>query len=364
MAGTLTLIETGDGNATTIQANLRNTAPTPGATTGDRPITAMTTLNDGRAVAGIYYITFASVVPGSTATCKVSTSDSNNPYKNTSGGTVALNDPQSGSGVGTRQDQIIGGVGLYFSNSANFSSSWTATVVIGGYFDAGGTETQVTSFGILTAGTTSSQKKIGVKNTGDQNCEQSILGTYPGVYYKHINNSPVYKIRVSSKTATAGKYVISCSNYNGGVSPHTVDVYVTQYAYNSATDAYDTLVQASTLKASAVNCDIVTEYTTIISGTQMTFNTNISGGTQVTNVYLESATGVEIAPDVTGSPGSWTSSNDVTLTESGGGTSGRIQPNNTAYFWVRVVTSTSDSPGNLRKFILRPLAVSIGGLAE
>jgi len=364
MAGTLTLIETGDANATTIQANFRNTAPTPGATTGDRPITAAVALNDGRAVAGVYYITFTSVVPGSTATCKVTTSDSNNPYKDTSGSTVALNDPQSGSGVGTRHDQIIGGIGLFFSNSANFSSSWTATVMIGGYFDAGGTEQQITSFGILTAGSTSTQKKIGVKNIGDQNCEQSILGVYPGCYYKHISNSPVYRLRMSSKTATAGKYVISCSNYNGGVSPHTTDVYVTQYAYNSATDAYDTLIQASTLKAAAVACDSVTEYTTIISGTQMTFNSNISGGTQTSNIYIESSTGVEIAVDVAGSPGSWTSANDIVLTESGGGTSGRIQPNNTSYFWVRVTTSANDAPGNLRKFILRPAAVSIGGLAE
>jgi hypothetical protein len=35
-----------------------------------------------------------------------------------------------------------------------------------------------------------------------------------------------------------------------------------------------------------------------------------------------------------------------------------------SYMWIRVTTSVADSPGNLRKFVLRPSAVSVGGLAE
>jgi hypothetical protein len=235
---------------------------------------------------------------------------------------------------------------------------------VGGYFNVSGTATATTAFGILTAGTTTTAKKIGVKNFGDQNCESSILGIYPGVYFKNTTSTPIYKIRVNSKTVTPGKYIITLdkNSYNGGASPHTINAYVAQYSYDQATAQYSTLVHASTFKA-IINCDEVTAHDTIISGMYVYFSASISNADQVANIYVEAAIGINIATDISGSPGSWTSSNDIVLTEVGG-TTGRIQPNNTAYFWIKVVTSSDDTPGNLRKFILRPSAVSIGGLAE
>lgn len=359
MPGILSFIETDDANESSVQINHYNTLPTPGAVTGDRPITAVVALNDGRAIAGVYYLTFTTLSPGVSGVCDITSSDTNNPYVAT-GVAVTLDDSQTDPGTGTRHDAMIGGVGIYFSSGANFTTSWTVTVVVGGYFDSGA-PTQITSFGTIVAGSTSSQKKIGIINIGDAICEQSTLGIYPGIYFKNSSNTPIYKVKVTSKTATAGRYTISITNYD--VGNNWCDVSVARYSYNYSTNAYDTLESANTLKVSNALCDSTTIYTTIITGVEITLSDTI-GASSSGYVYIESASGAQISPDVSGSPGSWTSSSDVVLTEDGGGVSGRIQQDNTAYFWLRISTSTSDLPGNLRKFTLRPLAVSVGGLSE
>lgn len=359
MPGILSFIETTDSNETSVQINYYNTLPTPGAVTGDRPVTAITALNDGRAIAGIYYLTFTSLSPGVTGTCNVASSDTNNPYIATSV-VVSTDDSQTSPGTGTRHDSLIGGVGVYFSQGSNFTTSWTATIIVGGYF-VSGTPTQITSFGTLVAGATSAQKKLGIINAGDAICEQSTLGIYPGIYFKDTTGTPIHKVKVVSKTATAGKYVVSVSNYSG--ANNWADVYVARYSYNYSTNAYDTLASANALKVSQALCDDTTIYTAIITGVEMVLSDTIDG-TSGGCVYIEAVSGAQIAPDVSGSPGAWTSSSDINLTEDGGGVSGRIQQDNIAYFWLRISTSTSDLPGNLRKFTLRPSAVSVGGLSE
>lgn len=356
MAGVITFIETGDINEDPIQVNLYNTAPIAGGGVGqNRPVTSVGSLADGRLVAGIYYITFSAVTPGVSGTVVVDTSDSNNPWK-TTGKTVLLDDDQTTSETGTMHDDVIGGVGMYFSNSGSFTTSWTATVIVGGYFSAG-TPTRVTAFGSLVAGTESAYKKIGAKNTGDANCEDCAVGIYPGIYFKNTTFTPVYKVKVNSKAATAGKYVLTLSNF--GVSG--ADVAAAWYTYNYTTSVWD-LASPSTDKGTFA-CDNVTAHTTIINGVDVTLSVTVTGGCTAA-VYVDQPTGAQIAPDISNAPGDWVSASDVTLTENGGGTAGLVQPGNVAYFWLRVTSSISDKSGNIRKFSLRPSGSSVGQLIE
>lgn len=360
MAGALTFIETDDANATTIQAQLYNTLPISGGITGqNRPVTAMTVLDDGRLVAGIYYISFSSVSPGVSGVAVISASDPNNPWVTNAIG-VTLDDDQTTSGTGTAHDNIIGGLRLYFSESASFATSWTAKIIVGGYFSSSGVATPIASFGTLAAGATSSQKKLGIKNTGDADCTDCVLGIYPGTYFKNITGTPIDKVKVISKSATEGKYALTTTNYNGVPTPHECDVYVARYTYNYTTSAWD-LASASSLKGT-FGITGTSQHTTIITGMEITLDTSISGNTAA-NIYIESSSGAQIAPDISGTPGSWVSSSDVVLTESGGVT-GTIQDGNTAYAWLRIVSSSSDKPGNVRKFTLRPSGSSLGSLVE
>ena len=358
MSGAFTFMES-DADTYSLQANLYNTLPISGGITGNRPVTAMTALDDGRLVAGTYYITFSSVVPGVSGVAAISATDTNNPWV-TNAVAVTLDDDQTTSGTGTVHNSIIGGLGLYFSDSTSFATSWTAKIVAGGYFSAGAT-VLVSAFSTLTAGTTSAQKKIGVKNTGDADNTSCVLGLYPGTYFKNTTSTPINKIKVTSKSATEGKYIITTTNYNGAASPHECDVYAARYTYNYTTNAWD-LAAASAFKGT-FGITGTSAHTTIITGTEITLDESISGDTAA-NIYLESSSGAQIATDVSGTPGSWVSASDIVLTENSGGTAGLIQPGNTAYFWLRIVSSSSDKPGNLRKFILRPAGTSGGELVE
>ena len=358
MAGAIAFIETNDFNASTIQANLYNTLPIAGGTIGQsRPVTAIVNADDGRLVAGTYYLTFTAVTPTTSAIVAVNTADSNNPWK-TSAKAILLDDNETTSGTGTAHMDIVGGLDLYFSNSASFSTSWTATIIVGGYF-VSGVPTKVTSFGALVAGSSSTYRKIGAKNIGDANCENCAVSIYPGIYFKNTTNTPIDRVKVMSKSATQGKYVVTTSNIN--ISGGETDVYVARYSYDYVTNAW-VIASANTLKGTFVY-DSETEHTTIITGTNVVLSSTITGDSAAA-VYMDAISGAQISPDVAGAPGTWVSTNDVVLTETGGSTSGLIRPNNIAYFWLRVMSSISAKAGNMLKFSLRPSGVSVGELIE
>lgn len=355
MAGVLTFIETDDDNAYELRSNLYNTLPIAGGITGqDRPITAMDDLDDGRMVAGVYDITFTAVSPGVSGVVTVDTTDANNPWKTTAKA-VYLDDDQTVSRTGTLHMDVIGGMGLYFSNSASFDTSWAASVVVGGYF-VNGIATEVLSFGNLRAGEVTTYKKIGAKNTGTTDCTNSAVGVYPGIYFKNMTNTPIERVKINNRVATAGKYNISATSITGGMA----DISVAQYQFNYSVGAWVVLIGSTLMGTFA--CDGATVHTSIISNVDVVLSDTITGDSTA-SVYIDTVSGAQVAPDLSGSPGTWVSTSDVVLTESGG-VAGVVQPGNTAYFWLRVVSSGSDLPGNLRKFALRPSGISSGGLVE
>ena len=354
MAGILTFID--PDTEVSLQANYYNILPTSGATTGDRPLTAMTVLNDGRMVAGVYNLSFSSVTPGVSGIAVINTADINNPWK-TAAKTVYLDDDQTDPGAyGTAHNDLIGGLGIYFSSDADFATSWTAKVIVGGQFLSGGNDS-ITSFGTIAAGTTSAYQQIGVKNTGDADCTDCVLGIYPGSYFKNITNTPIDSIKVTAKSAAVGKYTLSCIDYSSPAD--TIDVWVQYNTYNYTTQAW-VISGSNTLKGSFL-CDGTTAHSTIITGVEIVLNSDLSSNSEA-NIYIESTSGARIAPDITGTPGSFVTS-DIILTESGGVT-GTIQDGNVALFWLCVMSNTSDKPGNLRKFTLRPSGMSLGDLVE
>jgi hypothetical protein len=66
---------------------------------------------------------------------------------------------------------------------------------------------------------------------------------------------------------------------------------------------------------------------------------------------------IELAPDVTGSPGTWQAP-PLDLTESGE-TTGTITNGGYAYFWFRVGLDASASPGDRKLFTLRARGLTV-----
>lgn len=356
MAGVITFIEVDDSNAYELRSNLYNIWPVAGGIIGDeRPITAITDIDDGRMVAGTYTVTFLTASPGVSGVVSVSTIDANNPWK-TNAKSVFLDDDPGTPGIGTLHNDVVGGVGIYFSNSVNAIPGWSAKIVVGGYVSSSSVVTPVTEFGNLRAGATSTYKRIGAKNTGDTECTSCAVGIYPAAYFKNTTNTPLYKIRVIGKSALAGKYVISVTNFAGG----TADVSVTQYSYSYESNTWDLLIGATARGTFA--CDSDTMYENIIYDVGVVLSDTITGNSEAA-VYIDSISGAQVAPDVSGDAGTWVNTSNVVLTGPGG-VSGAMQVGDVAYFWLRVVSGNTDLPGNLRRFLLRPSGLSSGALIE
>jgi hypothetical protein len=313
-------------------------------TTGT-PITSVTPNAEGNLVAGIYNISFAtgSVVPGVSATALIGCSDPKNPNINTSPGVTVNLD---GS---TPNKNVIRGLDVVFSSSGSFNESWAGKVYTGAYYDATSGEVRVTAFGTQDAGQTSAGQRIALRNDGSTigiDCSVKIVNK---ARYQHTNGTPFVKTYQLQLNPTAdadllGK-AVAFANYTAG-SPPTIDMTVGGVSY----DLVNLNTGTTYPGGAALPIDGVTLLKfadgTKYQGVVIVLSTTIMDNTPTATIYVsDGAQFVEIAPDVSGAPGTYVAGTaGLTLTEDGGSNPGEIGPGSTAFYWQRFKSGGSATP--------------------
>jgi len=312
-------------------------------TTGT-PIVSVAPNTEGNLIAGIYNISFAtgSVVPGVSATALIGCSDPKNPNINTSPGvTVNLN----GS---TANKNVIRGLDIVFSSSGSFNESWAGKVYVGAYFVSPSQETRVTAFGTQDAGVTSAAQRLAIRNDGSTigiDCSVKIVNK---ARFKHTNGTPFLKMWQVQANPTADTDLlgraVTFSNYVP--SPKTIDMQVGGIGY--------TMVNLNTglthPNGAALIIDGVTPYKFIdgskYQGVVIILDMSIVDNTPTATIYIsDGAQFVEIAPDISGTPGTWQAgTTPLTLTEDGGSNPGEIGPAETAFYWQRFKSGGAATP--------------------
>ncbi len=295
------------------------------------PILSADNNGDGRAIADVYGLTFASVVAGVSANVTVATSSPNNPY---GGQTFAVN--LDGTTV---YNDIIPGVDLVFSSSGSFTGSWAGTVNIGeflGTFDAFGGG----------AGTPSSGVRHRVINDGTGAVSDSKATLLPiakwtkktGIVFSTVRN---FAEGATEKLAGGGSsqvvpYVISVDTVtgSGGSKTCTVKLDGVTFGANTLRNLSTGISQDGTLVKAISPGQFYRVISGNLTGLEFAISASVANG-DVANVLIFSSRFIQIAPDVSGSEGTYATA-DVVLTQSGQ-SAGVIQPSGTAFFWRRVL---------------------------
>jgi hypothetical protein len=295
------------------------------ANTVGTPIATSALTYTGEAFGGRYTIAFSSVTPGTSATATLTTESSLHPRSGFSK-TVALD--------GTAETELIPGASLTFSNSGSFTNSWTGYVDLGDYA------------GVINAGTgAGTETKLAVVNTGTtvlSSC--AIVVARPKVkLYRKTGTGPndgLESIKAYTTGATeyapAGvttRYVVSFANLNTAPTPDTIDVLVDGVLITTVQSVDE--AGAPTSNSAGLRRDGSSRYRVLsggLTGTEFVIG-SAAANAHVSNVTVWDSRHVQIAPDNSGSPGTWGTSN-VTLTQSGK-PAGEIHVAGAAYFWWR-----------------------------
>lgn len=289
-------------------------------TTGT-PLTAATSGDSGELISDVYTLTFASVVPTTSATVKVAASSANNPYIDQVGKSVNLDNT-------TLYGNIIPGLVLKFSDGGGFSNTWVAEVRCGRYMGA------LAAFP-PDAGTPSTARRHRVQNTGSgvaQNCKAKLAKMAYLVKKVGTIFAQVKPFAAGATEKTSGNrvmpYAITLANVSGSGSGKTMDLLV-----DGSTINVKNLSTGVTALSVGLN---VTDTYRVTSGplTDVEFTLSQSAILSATaNVLIFGSRFVQIAPDVAGSAGTYGTS-DVNLTESGQST-GNVRASQFAFYWER-----------------------------
>jgi hypothetical protein len=208
---------------------------------------------------------------------------------------------------GDDTNDIIPGVTLSVAN-LNTGQAYQAIVYVGW------------NPGIIVAGSSSSEKRLWVKNVGDDDGYDARIRILPDGDFENVVNSPIRSI------------------------------VETKYLQTTPIGTFNVIVKAITSKVDVsyegnppVEKDIVADGSTeneLATGLWVVFNTGLSEDDEA-NIYISDGKNrVQIADDESGVPGTFGTS-DVVF--------GTMNQDDTASFWVKIVTQYDDSPsGNPR----------------
>lgn len=315
------------------------------------PVTAAEYIGwrSGQGIADTYELTFT--VSGGVTAAVVCGADVKNPFQSAS---VAI------TADGATWNYVL--PGWRFKVSSSVDTGHKAIFSNGAIMTAGGVTTDVLNRGVVEAGSTSTQKQIAAKNVGDADSVTTKIAAVPGFYWTPLSAVAfVYAILPHSDdtrehNAPSGTKAITFADWKDGTGAKTgfktADIYVdgdlcvsdamfdgsTRYEYGHADydDANDYLQgQAIILENTTADPSAVT----------------------ITLVTTDGHLWEELAPDNSGSPGTWVTG-DLTLTESGQ-QSGTIRAGQSGKFWNRWAPPSSAEPSTIRvpKFIVRGLTV-------
>jgi len=174
--------------------------------------------------------------------------------------------------------------------------------------------------GIIVAGSSSSEKRLWVKNVGDADGYDARVRILPDGDFENVVNSPLRSI-------VETKYL------------QTTPIGTFNVVVKSDTEKVDVSYEGNPAVEKDIVADGVTE-NELATGLWVVFNSGLSEGDEA-NIYIsDGKTRIRIAEDNSGVPGTFGSS-DVVF--------GTMNIGETASFWVKVVTSYDDSPsGNPR----------------
>jgi hypothetical protein len=307
------------------------------------PIISASYPANGKAVAGVY-----TIVGASSSTIDITSDDPKNELVGT-GVTVVAN--------GTTPNDL-GFASIVFSGS--LAVGWTAKVSVGALMATDGSTSRRFDVGIIEAGTTSTQRKVTAVNVGTETSSETKVYALPGFfvegagvedYIEFIRN---HTDPARHDLAIAGDYDITFDDYQAG-PPQTHDVWI-----NDGGGAVKCIEDAKfdgTLYEYGVSgyIDAADE----LRGLGIAFMVDPGDASSKTFTLhvRESYSWIEFAPDVAGSPGTW-SSGPLTLTESGE-VSGVITPSGQVHFWVRSVVPASANPGDMRLHTYRVRGLTV-----
>lgn len=306
---------------------------------------------DGRELADVYTLT-ASGASGTHADITVTTASGRGPYNNYVIGAVTFD--------GSTRHDIVPGVALV-TNSTTPANGWVTTVKVGvwtGLQTAGNPTGAVLDYsdGVDDPGATTGSPgdpgfigKFAIKNVGAEATVNSLAAFRPRVkiydktaprafqYGQVTSDGPSEKVDGSNQIQP-----IPCTfaNYTAG-SPDTIDVLKNDGGGVSSFNVID--VETNTVQASlGLLMDGSTRYQVDDGASYLDewlfVLATTARDTSVENALVFNKRHAWIAPDVSGSPGTWTQST-VTLTQSGQ-PSGVINPAGAALLWFRALIGT------------------------
>jgi hypothetical protein len=322
----------------TLRARFENTINTP--------IVSISWLEDGGAIAGAY-----TVAATGASTVDITCDDPKNEHTQT-GKTVVAN----GSTV---NKDVVPGVGIVFS--ASLAAGWTAKVSVGALMDGAGATSRRLNVGTVQSGTTSTQRQLAARNVGTEDSSSSEVYALPGLFKDGTDVEDwIDLVRNHSSPsrhalATPGDYVLTFTDFQTG-TPDTCDVWVNKDG-GGAVKAIEDAKMDGTVYEHGVSGYI--DGADALPGMAMAFVNDPGDPTSKTfTIYVrEGDDWCEVAPDVSGSPGTWQST-PLTLTESGEAT-GVITASGHALFWFRMDVPSAAQPGDMRMAMLRARGLSV-----
>jgi hypothetical protein len=174
--------------------------------------------------------------------------------------------------------------------------------------------------GILVAGSMSSNKHLWVKNVGDADGYDARIRVLPDGDFTNVAGTPIRAISETNYLQTT-----AIGTYNIKVKADTSKVDVS-YEGNSP-------VEKTIVADGATENELAT-------GLSVVFNSGVAEDDEADIFISDGKTRVQIAPDISGTPGSFGTA-DVVL--------GNMDIDEVKAFWVRIATQAGDSPsGNPR----------------
>lgn len=319
------------------------------------PLISVAKAGNGLQRSGLWTLAFNTVVPGVSAVCVVTCDAPHDPSIST-GVAVALDGTTVHKGV-------IEGLGLVFSSSGSFNSSWTGKVYYGEFHDvADNSDNATLNAGIVVAGASSSAKRIACRNDGGDQAASCTVRVVNGVRNVPLSGTPIVSIDytdVSQAPNMSPGYLMTFANKVTG-PPATIDVLIDGGTFDiQRLDTGDVFPGGAGVPMDGTT--VLLFLSGSLAGLRFVLASSTANTDQERLYVSDGARLWKIAPDLGGSPGTYQpATTALQLTEDGGSTPGQLLPSNTAFFWTQLVTLGTDSPvGNERftRFIVEGLGV-------
>lgn len=254
---------------------------------------------------------------------------------------------------------VIPGCRIKFSVS--LANGWTGVIGIGCLVSSGGALTDRFNVGIVQAGTNSTQRRIVCVNVGSETSAETAIHALPGLFIE--DGAQPWVTRIAQHTdvarhasATPGTYVLTWGDYVSA-SPDTADLYVNKDGGGAVLCIEDAKLDGTTVYQHGSG-NGYSDANDALPGMQIILAANGNPTAQTYDVEVrEGYAYVELAPDVTGSPGTWQAP-PLTITESGE-TAGTITASGLAYFWFRLNLPAGATPGDRRLITLRSRGLTV-----